>query len=156
MEAKNHGYDLDEGLLVKYQGQFYYGKDGMHMLAMLGSKSDLFNKINSTLFKSKILLTILYPVLKFIRCCLLIILGVKKIKPNDNEPIFKTIFGDLCNNMPSALKTRYSNRQYSNDTLVFKGNMNIKFSKFIKILQPLLKQGNCMKFLMGTCKISVG
>lgn len=150
LEAKNHGYDLDEGLLVKYQGQFYYGKDGMHILAILGSKSNLFNKINSTLFKSKILLTILYPILKFIRRCLLMILGVKKIKPNNNDPILKAIFGDLCSNMPSVLKNRYSNRQYSNDTLVFKGNMNIKFSKFMKILKPLLKLFRVMTPYEGT------
>jgi predicted DCC family thiol-disulfide oxidoreductase YuxK len=139
LEAKNHGYDLDEGLLVKYQGQFYYGKDGMHILAILGSKSNLFNKINSTLFRSKILLTILYPVLKFIRRCLLMILGVKKIKHSDSKPIFKTIFSGLYDNMPVVLKKRYSNRIYSEDILVFDGNMNIRFSKFLKILMPLLK-----------------
>ena len=161
LEAKNHGYDLDEGLLVKYQGQFYYGKDGMHILAILGSKSDLFNKTNSTLFKSKILLTILYPILKFIRRCLLMILGVKKIKPNNNDPILKAIFGDLCSNMPSVLKNRYSNRQYSNDTLVFEGNMNIKFSKFMKILKPMIVINTCGPFqnanyLVVNCCIKQG
>ena len=36
-EAKKQGYDLDEGIVVKYQGASYYGKDVMHILAMLGS-----------------------------------------------------------------------------------------------------------------------
>lgn len=57
----------------------------------------------------------------------------------DREPVFKTIFKGSYNNMPVVLKKRYSNRQYSKDILVFDGNMNIRFSKFLKILMPLLK-----------------
>ncbi len=138
LEAKKQGYNLNEGLIVKYREQFYYGEDGMCILAMFSSQSDLFNKINSKLFKSKVLLKLIYPILKFVRLCLLIIIGVKKIK-HDSEPIYKVIFKGSYNNMPVVLKKRYSNRQYSKDILVFDGNMNIRFSKFFKILVPLLK-----------------
>ena len=79
-ETKQQGYNLDEGIVVKYNNKNYYGKDAVHILALLGSPVSWFNKMNVLLFKSKILLSILYPILKFLRRCLLLILGVRKIE----------------------------------------------------------------------------
>ncbi len=138
-EAKKQGYDLDEGMVVKYQGASYYGKDAMHILAMLGSPVSLFNKINAFLFKSKILAALFYPIFKFIRRCLLLIRGVQKIQPDNSEPIFKSIFGKTWEELPVALKKHYANRPYSNDVVALDGVMDIKLSKLTRAMKPLFK-----------------
>ena len=137
-EVNNHNYDLNNGILVKYQGSLYYGNDAMHLLALLGSPVDLFNKINTILFKFKILVTICYPIFKFIRSCLLKILDVKKIKNNHCSPIFKSVFGESWDMLPKILKKHYAIRPYSNDTIKLEGVMDIKLSKLTKLIQPLL------------------
>lgn len=84
IEAQKQGFDLDQGIVVKYQGRSYHGQDAMHMLAMLGSPIGWFNKINVLIFKSKIMIAICYPIFKFVRRCLLLILGVKPTKPYES------------------------------------------------------------------------
>ncbi len=138
-EAKQQGYDLDKGIVVKYEGKSYYGKDAMHFLAMIGSPVGGFNKINIFLFKSKTLAAVFYPIFKFIRRCLLITLGVPKIMPDNSQPIFKSIFGEAWNEMPPALKKHYANRPYTDDVVPLDGVMDIKFSKLTRIIAPLFR-----------------
>ena len=73
------GLDIDQGMVLKLGGVLYYGADAIHMLALLGSRSGVFNKINYWLFRSKILSFAFYPVLRFFRNLLLKILGRSKI-----------------------------------------------------------------------------
>src|SRR5690349_6232109 len=49
--AIKQGYDLNEGILIWYQGSYYYGADAMHFLALISSSSDFFNKLNHFLFR---------------------------------------------------------------------------------------------------------
>ena len=79
MQLRNQYFDLNNGILVKYQGSLYYGSDAMHLLALLGSPVNLFNKINEILFKFKIVKFLGHPIFKFIRSCLLKILDIKKL-----------------------------------------------------------------------------
>ena len=72
-EAINKGYDLDEGMIVKYDNKYYHGADAVHILALLSSPINLFNKLNAFIFKSTILSAIFYPVFKFVRLLLLMI-----------------------------------------------------------------------------------
>ena len=138
-EAKKQGYDLDKGIIVKYQGKSYYGKDAMHILAILGSPVGWFNRMNVFLFKSRILSVIFYPIFKFIRRCILVVLGVKKIQPDNSEPIFKSIFGKSWDELPVALQKHYANRPYSNDIVTLDGVMDIKLSKLTRAMKPLFK-----------------
>ena len=78
-EITNLGLDIDQGMVLKMGGQLYYGSDAIHALALISSRSGVFNRVNYWLFKSKRLSKLLYPVLKFFRNLLLKILGVKKI-----------------------------------------------------------------------------
>jgi len=78
-EITNLGLDVDQGMVLKMGGQLYYGSDAIHALALISSRSGVFNRVNYWLFKSKRLSKLLYPVLKFFRNLLLKILGVKKI-----------------------------------------------------------------------------
>lgn len=136
-EAKKQGYDLNKGIAIKYQGKSYYGKDAMHLLAMLGSEVDIINKINVFLFRSKILSAFFYPLFKFIRHYLLIIMGVIPIEPDHNTPIFKSIFGDTWEILPIVLKKHYAIKPNSNDCVVVEGVLDITVSWLVGLMARL-------------------
>lgn len=73
------GLDIDQGMVVQRGGQLYYGSDAIHALALLSSRSDLFNKLGYYTFRSKTLSRILYPGLRILRNLLLKALGKTKI-----------------------------------------------------------------------------
>lgn len=73
------GLDIDQGMVLKMDGVIYYGSDALHALALISSKSGIFNRVNYWIFKSKTLSAILYPVLRACRNLLLKILGKTKI-----------------------------------------------------------------------------
>ena len=73
------GLDIDQGMVLKMGGEFYYGSDAIHTLALISSRSGTFNQINYWIFKSKTLSLILYPVLRFFRNLLLRVLKKSKI-----------------------------------------------------------------------------
>ena len=78
-EITSLGLDIDQGMVLKMGCQLYYGSDAVHTLALIGSRSGIFNRINFWIFKSKTISSILYPVLRFFRNLLLKILGKTKI-----------------------------------------------------------------------------
>ena len=73
------GLDIDQGMVLKLGGQIYYGADAIHTLALISSRSGVFNRINYWVFKSRSLSRVLYPILRFFRNLLLKILGRTKI-----------------------------------------------------------------------------
>jgi predicted DCC family thiol-disulfide oxidoreductase YuxK len=73
------GLDIDQGMVLKMGGNWYYGSDAIYMLSLLSSRSGLFNRLNYHLFKSKRLAKWLYPMLRFFRNLLLKLLGKRKI-----------------------------------------------------------------------------
>lgn len=73
------GYDLNEGMVAKYGDRIYHGADCVHILALLSTGSGVFNRINSIIFRSKILSRVLYPVLRLGRNATLRLLGRPKI-----------------------------------------------------------------------------
>jgi hypothetical protein len=64
---------------LKMGEQLYYGADAIHMLALIGSRSGIFNRFNHWMFKSKTISNIIYPLLKLCRNLLLKILRKTKI-----------------------------------------------------------------------------
>ena len=78
-EISSQGLDIDQGMVLKMGNQLYYGSDAVHTLALIGSRSGIFNRINYWIFKSQIISSILYPILRFFRNLLLKILGKTKI-----------------------------------------------------------------------------
>lgn len=78
-EITSRGLDIDQGMVLKMGGQLYYGADAIHALALIGSRSGIFNRMNYWIFKSKIASSILYPILRFCRSLLLKMLGKTKI-----------------------------------------------------------------------------
>jgi len=74
------GFDLDQGIVVIYSDQYYYGADAVHFLAMLDSPSSYLNAIVASIFRVKLITRLLYPVIKCIRRLLLKQRGVEAIK----------------------------------------------------------------------------
>lgn len=78
-ELADQNYDLNQGMLMLYGGKCYFGADCMHMLALLSSKSNFFNKCCAVVFNNHTITKILYPILRTGRNLTLRILGKKKI-----------------------------------------------------------------------------
>ncbi len=78
-EITDAGLDIDQGMVLKVGAELYYGPDAIHALAMMGSRSGVFNRFNYWVFKSETISRLIYPVLKFCRNVLLKILGKAKI-----------------------------------------------------------------------------
>ncbi len=78
-EVTRQGLDIDEGMVLKIENNFYSGADAIHKLALISTRSGMLNRLNYGLFKSKFLSTYLYPVLRFFRHLLLKLLGKTKI-----------------------------------------------------------------------------
>ena len=73
------GLDIDEGMVLKLGGELYYGSEAIHMLALIGSRSGLINRLNYRLFSSPRVARSLYPVLRAGRAVLLRLLGRRRI-----------------------------------------------------------------------------
>ena len=78
-EITSNGLDIDQGMVLKMGDELYYGSDAIHALALIGSRSGIFNRINYRMFKSKTISKLLYPILRFCRNILLKFLGKTKI-----------------------------------------------------------------------------
>jgi len=78
-EITGMGLDIDQGMVLKMGGQIYYGSDTIHTLALISSRSGIFNRANYWIFKSKTLSAWLYPILRTCRNLLLKTLGKSKI-----------------------------------------------------------------------------
>ncbi len=87
-EITARGLDIDKGMVLKMGGQFYYGSDAMHALALISGRSGLCNRLNYWIFRSKSVSSWVYPVLRLFRNLLLKLLGKTKINnlgSPDNE-----------------------------------------------------------------------
>ncbi|MCL5778575.1 DUF393 domain-containing protein [Limibaculum sp. FT325] len=73
--ARARGLNLDEGMVLILGGQFYHGADCLNRLALLSSRSGIFNRITYIAFRSPMASKILYPVLRAGRNATLRLLG---------------------------------------------------------------------------------
>ena len=72
--------NLDEGMVLKYQGQLYQGVEALYLMAKLGADEGVLNRLNNTLYKSKTLAKMHYPFMRGVRNLMLKAKGVKKIQ----------------------------------------------------------------------------
>ncbi|MGB5216242.1 MAG: DCC1-like thiol-disulfide oxidoreductase family protein [Anderseniella sp.] len=77
--------DMDQGFVLKIGDQFYHGADAIHTLALLSTRTGVFNRLNFLVFKSKTLSRVLYPILKTGRALLLALLGNSKLNNLENR-----------------------------------------------------------------------
>jgi len=78
-EVTAAGLDIDQGMVLKMGGRLYYGAEAIRVLALLSSRSGLFNRLNYRIFRSKALSSLLYPVLRSCRNLALKLMGRTKI-----------------------------------------------------------------------------
>lgn len=78
-ELEAHELNLNDGMVLKIGDSFYHGDDCVHALALMSSETDLFNRINAWVFRSRTRSRVLYPFLRMGRNTLLRLLGRKKI-----------------------------------------------------------------------------
>lgn len=71
--------DLDEGMAVKYDGNWLHGSDALWLMSLLSTPSGFFNRINAWLFRNRYFSRAMYPLLRFFRNATLRLLGRKKI-----------------------------------------------------------------------------
>ena len=84
-EINSAGLDIDQGMVLKMGDQIYYGSNAMHALALISSRSGIFNRLNYWIFRSKKVSGFLYPILRFFRNLLLKILNKSKINNLNND-----------------------------------------------------------------------
>lgn len=75
---ETEGFDLDDGMVLRLNGQYFHGDDCIHRLALLSGPSDRFNRWNAWVFRSRRRARFLYPILRSGRNLALFLLGKKK------------------------------------------------------------------------------
>jgi predicted DCC family thiol-disulfide oxidoreductase YuxK len=129
--------NLDDGMVLKFQGVYYHGQDALHMMALLGSSQGWFNRMNANLFCSKAVARYCYPLMRSVRNLLLRLKGITKIdnlQKTANEPIFKAMFGKNWDNLPQVLQKHYAVRPYSEDVVRVEGVLDVRVSTLVSYI----------------------
>ncbi len=82
-EINQAGLSIDEGMVIKYEGQLYHGKRALKLMAQLGADEGWMNRINNRIFQFGRMGDILYPLMKAGRNIALAVKGVGKIRNLD-------------------------------------------------------------------------
>lgn len=73
------GYDINQGMVARMDDDYFSGARAMTVLALMSTKSGIFNRLMRSLFSIKWLTALLYPVLAAGRRMTLFALRVPKI-----------------------------------------------------------------------------
>ncbi|CAA9276736.1 MAG: hypothetical protein AVDCRST_MAG93-2932 [uncultured Chloroflexia bacterium] len=57
------GLDINDGMVVFWQGRTYYGPDSVNLMAMLAAERGAFSALNRLLFKNRRVAGLIYPLL---------------------------------------------------------------------------------------------
>ena len=141
-EINERGFDLDEGMVIKYGGNCYHGEEALRMMALLGSSNGWFNRANALLIRSPSIANICYPLMRGSRSLLLRLMGVGKIRNLQHrtaarQPIFQPVFGSDWCKLPKVMRDHYAVCPNSNDMVVVKGVLDIKVSPFVGLMSRL-------------------
>lgn len=79
-EMKKIGLDINQGMLVIYGNNKYFGSEAVHILSILSASSNIIMKLINFFFSSKIMASIIYPFCKISRMILLKFNGRKMIE----------------------------------------------------------------------------
>lgn len=72
--------NLDQGMVIKYLERLYQGEDALNVMANIGANDGLFNKLNRSLFRSRSMSKLCYPLMLLARTAALTVKGVEKIR----------------------------------------------------------------------------
>jgi len=140
-EINKRGYDLDEGMVIYADDQFYHGKDALKFVAKYGEANSLFMFASKGLFWSDTLSRLIYPWMRGTRNWLLRRRNVSRI---DNlnlkkEPTFKSIFGKDWDNLPPVMKKHYANHPYSAEVTTVEGVLEVFCKPPLLWVSPLMR-----------------
>ena len=79
-EYRARGYDINDGMLVLWAGQVYYGAEAMHLLSSLSGEKGGFNKLNRWAFGRQKVASRVYPVFVCVRKLALALLGRRQLR----------------------------------------------------------------------------
>ncbi len=149
-EITDAGLDLDQGMVIKYQGALYHGDRAFLLMSQLGEPLGWFNRLTKILAPSRAIARLSYPIVRSLRNLLLWILGVKKINKTAapdpapktahnaaintvrNQPIFQPIFQDDWEKLPPVMLKHYANRPYCNDISIVHGRLDVMCRWYLK------------------------
>lgn len=140
-EITRRGLDLDVGMVIVAGDKFHHGGDALAFVAQYGDDTGLFGTACRNLFQSRHLTNGIYPCLRWVRNFLLRIRNVGQIEnlADNDEPIFKDIFGKTWLDLPPVLRKHYPNRPYSDDRTVAVGEMDVACAGPVKFFAPIAK-----------------
>ncbi|MBN8530306.1 MAG: DUF4166 domain-containing protein [Alphaproteobacteria bacterium] len=153
MRAINaRGLNLDEGMVLYQDGQYYHGADALRLMALLGEANGWFNCLNRWLFRSEGMARWSYPFMRAARNALISMRGVRPIRnlASPDTPIFTRVFGEAWEALPPVLRRHYANRAYRRDTVTVEGRMDVMTSPWIGVLSPLLRLAGTLVPYAGT------
>jgi len=78
-EFKEKSYDVNEGMIVIFDNEIYFGHKAVYLITNLSDKKFFLSKIYKTFFFNLTVTKYFYPILRFFRNITLKILGRKKI-----------------------------------------------------------------------------
>lgn len=84
-EVTKAGLDIDEGMVLKVNGQIFYGADAVYELSQRHKTSGFYGRFTRLLFRSRFLAGIFYPLGKACRNVVLRLKGIKKIRNLENR-----------------------------------------------------------------------
>ncbi len=140
-EIKTRGLDLDEGMVIYDDQNFYHGAEALQFMARYGEPSNIFTAICKALFWSNAISTLTYPWMRGTRNWLLRRKNVGRIDNLGlkNEPTFKSIFGDSWDELPPVIKAHYANRPYSDNETICEGTLDVMCKPPLNWLASIMK-----------------
>jgi predicted DCC family thiol-disulfide oxidoreductase YuxK len=78
-ELLRQGYDIDQGMMLRWKGDIYHGADAMHALSLI-SGDHPFGRVNRWIFRSRTRSRLFYPFLRWGRNTSLRLLGRSRIR----------------------------------------------------------------------------
>lgn len=82
VDVQKKGYDLNEGMIVIYNAQIYYGSEALALISKLNTKTDTIPRLLAKTLGNSTRARILYPALKIGRAITLKVLGRSAIRPS--------------------------------------------------------------------------
>ncbi len=79
------GYDLDKGMVVEIGDRRFFGAEAMNALALMTTRSGLFNRLTSSLFSRRAAAAALYPLLRGCRNFVVSVLGRGPLQPRADD-----------------------------------------------------------------------
>lgn len=140
-EINRRRLDLDEGMVIYVNDQFYHGKEALKFIAQHGEAKNPFMCIFKGLFWSDALSWLMYPWMRGVRNWLLRQKNVERI---DNlnlkeEPIFKAVFGESWDELPPVMRKHYANHPYSNEVTTVQGVLDVFCKSPLLWLSPFMR-----------------